>query len=87
MLNALIHTVIDEGLVDEEFITTRASNFEALRDNVKATSLDDGTTSAVVPLRCVKWRGSLPRPRAMILWGMGISMSLDNASTSLPWSP
>jgi formate dehydrogenase major subunit len=31
----------------EEFITTRASNFEALRDNVKAYSLDDGTTSAV----------------------------------------
>ena len=35
MLNALIHTVIDEGLVDEAFIRERASNFEALKENVQ----------------------------------------------------
>src|SRR6476661_2053346 len=35
MLNALIHAVIDEGLVDETFVRERASNFEALRENVK----------------------------------------------------
>ena len=38
MLNALIHTVIDEGLVDQEFIAQRASNYEALKENVKAYS-------------------------------------------------
>ena len=38
MLNALIHTIIDEGLVDEAFIRDRANNFEALKDNVKGYS-------------------------------------------------
>lgn len=38
MLNALIHTVIDEGLVDEAFIQDRANNFEALKANVMGCS-------------------------------------------------
>ena len=38
MLNALIHTVIDEGLVDEAFIKDRANNFEALKANVMGCS-------------------------------------------------
>jgi formate dehydrogenase major subunit len=38
MLNALIHTVIEEGLVDQDFIDRRASNYEALRENVKGYS-------------------------------------------------
>jgi formate dehydrogenase major subunit len=38
MLNALIHAVIDEDLVDEDFIRDRANNFEALKENVKGYS-------------------------------------------------
>jgi formate dehydrogenase major subunit len=38
LLNALIHTVIDEGLVDEAFIRERTDNFEALKANVMGCS-------------------------------------------------
>jgi Uncharacterized anaerobic dehydrogenase len=38
LLNALIHTVIDEGLVDEAFIRDRTNNFEALKANVMGCS-------------------------------------------------
>ena len=40
LLNALIHTVIDEGLVNEDFVARRASNYEALRENVKGYSAE-----------------------------------------------
>ncbi len=84
MLNALIHTVIEEGLADEEFIRTRASNFEALRENVKGYSPEamapicgvSAETLREVAREFAKAKG------AMILWGMGVSQHIhgtDNA--------
>ncbi len=35
MLNAIIHTIIDEGLVNEAFVKDRTSGFEALKENAK----------------------------------------------------
>jgi formate dehydrogenase major subunit len=88
MLNALIHTVIEEGLVDEEFIRTRASNFEALRDNVKGYSPEAMAPICGIPAQTLREvareyaRPSGTRKGAMILWGMGISQHVhgtDNA--------
>ena len=92
MLNALIHTVIDEGLADEEFIRTRASNYEALKENVKGYSPEamapicgiDALTLREVAREYARPAGSLPGAvkGSMILWGMGISQHVhgtDNA--------
>src|SRR6185369_2642250 len=35
MLNAMIHTIIEEGLVDEKFVKDRTSGYEALKENAK----------------------------------------------------
>jgi formate dehydrogenase major subunit len=84
MLNALIHTVIDEGLTDEAFIRNRANNFEALRENVKAYSPEAMAPIcgiAAPTLREVA-RAFAQAKAAMILWGMGISQHVhgtDNA--------
>ena len=75
MLNAMLHVIIEEGLVDEVFIRDRANNFEALQANVK-----DFTPEAMVPicgidahtLREVA-RAYAQAKSAMILWGMGVS--------------
>ncbi len=84
MLNALIHTVIEEGLVDLEFVRDRVANFDALRDNVRAFSpeamaplcgIDAGTLREVA-------RAYATAKSAMILWGMGVSQHVhgtDNA--------
>ncbi len=84
MLNALIHTVIEEGLVDEEFIRTRASNFEALRDNVKGYSPEAMAPICGVPAETLREvaREFAKAKGAMILWGMGVSQHIhgtDNA--------
>ena len=84
MLNAMIYTVIEEGLVNEDFIRDRANNFDALKENVKGYSPE-----AMVPicgiaaatLREVA-REFATTKSAMILWGMGISQHVhgtDNA--------
>jgi formate dehydrogenase major subunit len=84
MLNALIHTVIDEGLTDVDFIRERASNFEALRENVKAYSPEAMAPICGIPAQTLREvaREFAKAKGAMILWGMGISQHVhgtDNA--------
>ena len=84
MLNALIHTVIDEDLVDQDFIATRASNYEALKDNVKAYSPEAMAPICGIPAHTLREvaREFAKAKGAMILWGMGISQHVhgtDNA--------
>ncbi|MDO9146053.1 formate dehydrogenase subunit alpha [Rhodoferax sp.] len=84
MLNALIHTVVEEGLADEEFIRTRASNFEALRENVKGYSPEAMSPICGIPAPTLREvaRAFAKAKGAMILWGMGVSQHVhgtDNA--------
>jgi formate dehydrogenase major subunit len=84
MLNALIHTVIEEGLTDETFIANRTSNYEALRDNVKGYSPEAMAPICGIPAQTLREvaRAFAKAKGAMILWGMGISQHVhgtDNA--------
>src|SRR5579864_8246613 len=84
LLNAMLHVIVEEGLVDEAFIRDRTSGYEALVANVKKFSpevmaaicgVDPGTIRAVARLYATS-RAS------MIMWGMGISQHVhgtDNA--------
>ncbi len=84
MLNAIMHTIVEEGLVAEDFINDRTSGYAALRDNVATISPEamapicgiDAATLREVARMFAKSRAS------MILWGMGISQHVhgtDNA--------
>ncbi len=84
MLNALIHVVIEEGLADQDFIAKRASNYEALRDNVKGYSPEAMEPICGIPAQTLREvaRAFAKAKGAMILWGMGISQHVhgtDNA--------
>ncbi len=75
LLNALIHTVIEEGLADEDFIARRASNFEALRERVRACSPEAMAPLCGIPAQTLREvaRAYATAGAAMILWGMGVS--------------
>ncbi len=84
MLNALIHTVIEEGLTDEAFIRERASNYEALKENVKGYSPEAMAPICGIPAETLREvaRAFAAAKGAMILWGMGVSQHVhgtDNA--------
>jgi formate dehydrogenase major subunit len=84
MLNAMIFTVIEEGLVDKDFINNRSNNFEALKENIKGYSPEAMAPICGIPaetLREVAREFAITKS-AMILWGMGISQHIhgtDNA--------
>jgi len=84
LLNAMIHTIIDEGLVDEAFVKDRTSGFEALKENAKAFSPEKMAPICGIPARTIREVARLfaASKASMILWGMGISQHVhgtDNA--------
>uniref|UniRef100_UPI0030F4B4F9 molybdopterin-dependent oxidoreductase n=1 Tax=uncultured Acidovorax sp. TaxID=158751 RepID=UPI0030F4B4F9 len=84
MLNALIHTVIDEGLVDEAFIKGRTTDFEALKANVMGCSPEAMVPVCGIPAETLREvaRAFATSKASMILWGMGVSQHIhgtDNA--------
>ena len=84
MLNALIHVVIEEGLADQDFISKRASNYEALKENVKGYSPEAMEPICGIPAQTLREvaRAFAKAKGAMILWGMGVSQHVhgtDNA--------
>ncbi len=84
LLNAMMHVIVSEGLVDKGFVESRTIGYEELARNVEGYSpeamapvcgVEPGTIRAVARLYA-KSRAS------MILWGMGISQHVhgtDNA--------
>jgi formate dehydrogenase major subunit len=84
LLNAMMHVIVSEGLVDREFIAGRTIGYEELADNVAGYSpeamapicgIDAGTIRYVARLYATS-------KASMILWGMGVSQHVhgtDNA--------
>ncbi len=84
LLNAMMHVIVHEGLVNQEFIASRTIGYDELKANVLGYSpelmapicgVDADTIREVARLYATS-RGS------MILWGMGISQHVhgtDNA--------
>jgi len=84
LLNAMIHTIIEEGLAAQDFIARRTSNFEALRESVQAFSPEAMQSVCGIPAPRIREvaRAFATAKSAMILWGMGISQHVhgtDNA--------
>ena len=75
MLNAMLHVIVSEGLVDEAFIRERADNYEALRANVKGYSPEAMAPICGIPAETLREvaRAYATAKSSMILWGMGVS--------------
>ncbi len=84
LLNAFMHVIVHENLVDEDFIASRTIGYDELKKNVEGYSPEamapicgiDAETIRYVARLYATSRGS------MILWGMGISQHVhgtDNA--------
>jgi len=75
MLNAMIYTVIEEGLVNQDFVKKRASNFAALKSNIKGFSPEAMAPICGIPAATLREvaRDFARAKSAMILWGMGVS--------------
>src|ERR1700674_4742071 len=84
LLNAIMHTIIAEGWVQESFVADRTNGFEALKANVAGYSPEAMAPLCGVPATIIREVARLYATSrcSMILWGMGISQHIhgtDNA--------
>ncbi len=84
LLNAMLHTIIAEGLVDSAFVKDRTSGFDEIRKNVEGYSPEAMAAICGIPAPTIREVARLYATSrgSMILWGMGISQHVhgtDNA--------
>ena len=84
MLNAMMHTIISEGLADENYVSRYTSGFEELKVNLEDYPPEKVAPICGIPAETLKEVARLfaGSPASMILWGMGISQHVhgtDNA--------
>ncbi|OGA52584.1 MAG: formate dehydrogenase subunit alpha [Betaproteobacteria bacterium RIFCSPLOWO2_12_FULL_62_58] len=84
LLNAMMHTIVHEGLVNEDFITSRTIGYDELKKNVEKYSPEAMAPVCGIPAETIKEVARLyaKSKGSMILWGMGISQHIhgtDNA--------
>jgi formate dehydrogenase major subunit len=84
LLNAMMHTIVEEGLVAESFVNDRTSGYEELRKNLAGHSPEAMAPVCGIPAEKIREVARLfaTSKGSMILWGMGISQHVhgtDNA--------
>src|SRR5436190_4574939 len=84
LLNAMIYAIIEEGLVNADFVKDRTSGFEALKENAAKFSPEKMAPICGIPAETIREvaRAFATSKGSMILWGMGISQHIhgtDNA--------
>ena len=84
LLNAMLHVIVEEDLVDEAFVRDRTSGYEALAENVKAFSPEAMAPICGIDAKTIREVARLyaTSKGSMIMWGMGISQHIhgtDNA--------
>ena len=75
MLNAAIHTIIEEGLTDSQYIAAYTEGFEDLKERIKDFSPERMEAVCGIPTQTLREVARLyARSRAaLIFWGMGVS--------------
>ena len=84
LLNAMMHVIVSEGLVDQAFIDSRTIGYEDLARNVAGYSPELMAPVCGIDAETIRYVARLyaTSKASMILWGMGISQHIhgtDNA--------
>jgi formate dehydrogenase major subunit len=84
MLNAMMHVIVHENLVDQEFIDSRTIGYEELKKNVEGYSPELMAPICGIDAETLRYTARLyaTSKASMILWGMGVSQHVhgtDNA--------
>ncbi len=84
LLNAFMHVIVHENLVDEAFIASRTIGYDELKKNVEGYSPEVMAPICGIDAETIRYVARLyaTSKGSMILWGMGISQHVhgtDNA--------
>ncbi|MBI5922130.1 MAG: formate dehydrogenase subunit alpha [Betaproteobacteria bacterium] len=78
LLNAMLHTIIEEDLCDPAFIAARTSGFPELAEKVRAYAPEAMAPICGIPAATIREvaRAYARAKASMIFWGMGISQHI-----------
>ena len=84
LLNAMMHVIVHENLIDQSFIESRTIGFEELKRNVEGYSPELMAPICGIDSEDIRYVARLyaKSSASMILWGMGVSQHIhgtDNA--------
>lgn len=84
LLNAMMHTIIEEGLADEQYIAGYTEDFDALKTKIMAFPPEKMAEVCGINAETIRTvaRTYATAERSIIFWGMGISQHVhgtDNA--------
>ncbi len=84
LLNAMLHTIVEEGLTDVQYIQAMTDGYDALKESIKAFAPEKMAEICGIPAATIREVARLyARSEASIIfWGMGVSQhthGTDNA--------
>ncbi|MBV9523923.1 MAG: molybdopterin-dependent oxidoreductase, partial [Alphaproteobacteria bacterium] len=84
MLNAMLHTIIEEGLHDRQYVQAHTEDYDRLREHIKAYSPEAMAPICGIDAEALRTvaRKYARSQASIIFWGMGISQHVhgtDNA--------
>ncbi len=84
MLNAMLHTIIEEELYDAQYVQANASGFEALKAKVKDFAPEDMAEVCGIDAKTLREVARLyaTSERSIIFWGMGVSQHTHGTDNS-----
>ncbi|WP_375458963.1 formate dehydrogenase subunit alpha [uncultured Enterovirga sp.] len=84
MLNAMLHTIIQEKLYDEQYVQANADDFDKLVENVKNYPPEEMEKICGIPAQTLREVARLyaRAESAIIFWGMGISQHIHGTDNT-----
>lgn len=84
LLNAMIYTIIEEGLTNADYIAKNTQDFDKLADNIKSFAPEIMAPICGIPAPEIREIARLyaTAKRAIIFWGMGVSQHVHGTDNS-----
>jgi formate dehydrogenase major subunit len=84
LLNALLHTIIEEGLYDRQYVQAHTEDFEKLREHIRDYSPEKMAPICGIDAETLRYvaRTYARAEAAIIFWGMGISQHTHGTDNS-----
>lgn len=84
MLNAMLHTIVEEKLYDQQYVQANADDFDKLVENVKDYPPEEMEKICGIPAQTLREVARLyaRAETAIIFWGMGISQHIHGTDNT-----
>ncbi len=84
MLNAMLHTIIEEELYDRQYVQAQTEDFEALREHIKDYPPEEMAEICGIPAETLREVARLyaRSETSIIFWGMGISQHIHGTDNT-----